>query len=106
MGHHHTRVLQTLPDVEFVAAVDPRDDVPRGSALRGLDVLRTVSELVRRGVDLCVVSTPTGTHEEVALELAEAGVATLIEKPVAQNVKSAQTILDAFERNGVVGCVG
>src|SRR5206468_1420647 len=106
MGRHHARVLRTLPDVELVAAVDARADARQRGAATGLEVLESVSELVRRGIDLCVVSTPTGTHEEIALELAEAGVATLIEKPVAHSSKSAQTILEAFERYGVVGCVG
>jgi UDP-N-acetylglucosamine 3-dehydrogenase len=106
MGRHHVRVLRTLPGVEFVGAVDARAEVRQRSAATGLDVLESVFELVRRGIDLCVVSSPTGTHEEIALELAEAGIATLIEKPVAHSSKSAQTILEAFERSGVVGCVG
>lgn len=106
MGRHHVRVLRTLPDVELVAAVDARAEVRQGSAAIGLEVLESVSELIRRGVDLCVVSSPTGTHEEIALELAEAGIATLIEKPVAHSSKSAQTILEVFGRSGVVGCVG
>jgi UDP-N-acetylglucosamine 3-dehydrogenase len=106
MGRHHARVLRTLPGVEFVAAVDARADVRQASAATGVDALESVSDLVRRGIDLCVVSTPTATHEEVALELAAAGVATLIEKPVAHNSKSAQTILEALDRSGVVGCVG
>jgi UDP-N-acetylglucosamine 3-dehydrogenase len=106
MGRHHARVLRSLPDVELVAAVDAQVDVRQRGAATGLEVLESVSELVGRGIDLCVVSTPTGTHEEIALELAEAGVATLIEKPVAHSSKSAQKILEAFERHGVVGCVG
>ncbi len=55
---------------------------------------------------MCVVATPDRTHEEIGLELAEAGVATLIEKPLAHDAKAAQTIVEAFARNGVLGCVG
>ncbi len=40
-----------------------------------------------------VVTAPTVTHEEIALELAQARVATLIEKPLAYDSKAAQTIL-------------
>jgi UDP-N-acetylglucosamine 3-dehydrogenase len=107
MGRNHARVLRSMPGVEFIAAVDPRAEARQGSAaLAGIDVLESVADLLDRGIDLCVVSTPTATHEEIALQLAEAGVATLIEKPVAHDSKSAQTIVEAFERNGVVGCVG
>jgi predicted dehydrogenase len=69
-------------------------------------VLDTVEELIDRGIDLCVVATPTVTHEEIGLQLAEAGIPTLIEKPLAHDAKAAQTIAEAFERAGVLGCVG
>jgi UDP-N-acetylglucosamine 3-dehydrogenase len=103
MGRHHARVLQGLPDVELVAAADPREEA-RGPV--GVEVLGSVAELLDRGIDMCVVASPTETHEEIGLALAEAGVATLIEKPLAHDSKAAQTLVEAFERNHVVGCVG
>lgn len=104
MGRNHARVLQSLDGVQFVAAVDPRDPVQPGPA--PVEVVATVSELLARGIDMCVVATPTGTHEQIGLELADAGVATLIEKPLAHDSKAAQKIVEAFARNGVIGCVG
>lgn len=104
MGRNHARVLQSLPGVELVAAADPRPPEQRGSGR--VEVVATVSELLARGVDLCVVATPTRTHQEIGLCLAEAGVATLIEKPLGHTAKAAQTISEAFARNGVLGCVG
>ncbi|MGD9527590.1 Gfo/Idh/MocA family protein [Pseudonocardia sp.] len=105
MGRHHARVLGQLPDVELVAAADPSAEAPgRGSVT--VDVVGSVPELLDRGLDLCVVATPTVTHEEIGLQLAEAGVPTLIEKPLAHDSKAAQKLVEAFERNGVVGCVG
>lgn len=105
MGRHHARVLGQLPDVELVAAADPSAEAP-GRASLSVEVVGSVQELLDRGLDLCVVATPTATHEEIGLELAEAGVATLVEKPLAHDSKAAQTLVEAFERNGVVGCVG
>lgn len=104
MGRNHARVLQSLPDVELVAAVDPLDK-PHHASMR-LDVLRGVRELIDRGIDFCVVATPASTHQEIGLELAEAGVPTLIEKPLAHDCKSAQLIVEGFAGNGVLGCVG
>jgi predicted dehydrogenase len=104
MGRNHARVLQQLPGVELVAAVDPRNPDQQGPVR--VEVLESVSELLSRGVDLCTVATPTRTHEQIGLELAEAGVPTLIEKPLAHTAKAAQKIVEAFERNGVIGCVG
>ncbi|WP_214365456.1 Gfo/Idh/MocA family protein [Pseudonocardia sp. H11422] len=104
MGRNHARVLDSLPGVELVAGVDPLD-APHHASMR-IEVLRSVRELIDRGVDLCVVATPTCTHEAIGLELAEAGIATLIEKPLAHDAKAAQTIVEAFARNDVLGCVG
>jgi predicted dehydrogenase len=93
-----------LAGVELVAAVDTRGEARE--TLSGLEVLGAVAELLDRGIDLCVVATPTVTHEEIGVQLADAGVATLIEKPVAHDSKGALAIVEAFERAGVLGCVG
>jgi predicted dehydrogenase len=104
MGRHHARVLRSLPGVELVAAVDGRNEVR--ASFPDIEVLDTVPQLLDRGVDLCVVATPTVTHETIGLQLAEAGIATLIEKPLAHDAKAAQSIVEAFERSGTLGCVG
>ena len=104
MGRNHVRVLQSLPDVELVAAVDPLGR-PHHTSMR-IEVLHTVRELIDRGIDFCVVATPTRTHQVIGQELAEAGVPALIEKPLAHDGKAAQAIVEAFARNGVLGCVG
>jgi predicted dehydrogenase len=45
-------------------------------------------------------------HEEVGLALAEAGVHTLIEKPIAHSVAAGERLVKAFAARGVVGAVG
>lgn len=106
MGRNHSRALQSLDGIDLVAAVDPRGfDAPQHPAMR-VDVLGTVRELLDRRIDLCVIAAPTTFHEPLALELAEAGIPTLVEKPLAHDGKAAQTIAEAFARNGVIGCVG
>ncbi|MBV9920423.1 MAG: Gfo/Idh/MocA family oxidoreductase, partial [Pseudonocardia sp.] len=104
MGRHHARVLGELPDVELVAAVDTRSE--SGAGTRVPEVVGTVEELLDRGIEMCVLATPTVTHEPIAVQLAEAGVATLIEKPLAHDSKAAQQIVDAFTRHATLGCVG
>jgi UDP-N-acetylglucosamine 3-dehydrogenase len=104
MGRNHARVLNALAGIELVAAADPR--IEARNSVTGVEVVPTVRELIERGIDMCVIATPTDTHKQIGLELAEAGVATLIEKPLAHDSKAAQTILEAFERNHVLGCVG
>lgn len=104
MGRHHARVLGSLDGVELVAVADPAGD-PHGVAA-GRTLLGSVDALLAAGLDYCVVAVPTAFHEEVALQLAAAGVHALVEKPLATDVASASRLADAFEAAGLVGAVG
>ena len=104
MGRHHARVLRELDGVELVAVADAFGD-PHGVA-GSLPLLSSVDQLIDAGIDLAVAAVPTILHEEVALKLAEAGVHTLVEKPIANDSASGKRIADAFEERGLVGAVG
>jgi predicted dehydrogenase len=65
-----------------------------------------VEDLIREGIDVAVCAVPTGLHEEVGLALAEAGVHTLVEKPIAASVAAGERLVQAFESRGLVGAVG
>lgn len=104
MGRHHARVLSGLEGVDFVGVVDPMGD--KFGAAQGAPVLDTVEELIALGVDYAVVACPTGLHEQVGMQLAEAGVCALIEKPVADTVAGARRLVEAFESRGLVAGVG
>lgn len=104
MGRHHARVLAGLEGVDFVGVVDPMGD--KFGAAQGAPVLDTVEQLIALGVDYAVVACPTGLHESVGMQLAEAGVCALIEKPVADTVEGARRLVEAFESRGLVAGVG
>ena len=104
MGRHHARILTDSPQVDFVGAVDPGGD--RHQAMRTGVVFDEVDELLGSGIEAAVVAVPTAQHHEVALKLAAAGIHTLIEKPLADNVPRASEIRSAFDENGVLGAVG
>ncbi len=104
MGRHHARVLRQIDGVDLVAAVDSRGDTY--GAVPGLQVGRTIDELLAARLDMAVVAVPTVLHEEVGVALAAAGVATMIEKPVAMTLQAAKRISEAFHSAGVLACVG
>lgn len=104
MGRHHARVLGSLEGVELVATVDPMGD-PHGVAA-GLRVLSSVEEALERGLDYAVLAVPTAFHAQVGLQLAEAGVHVLVEKPLAPDVATAELMAKAFSDRGLVGAVG
>lgn len=104
MGRHHARVLRETEGVELVAIADPGGD-PHGVAGE-LQILPDIDALVDAGIDVAVVAVPTRFHEEAALKLADAGVHTLVEKPIAHTVQAGQRMVEAFSSRGLVGAVG
>lgn len=104
MGRHHARILSRSDDIEFVGAVDPDGDKHRAMT-RG-ELFTDLDDLLSRGIDGAVVAVPTARHHETALRLADAGAATLIEKPLADTLEAAREIRSAFESAGVLGAVG
>lgn len=104
MGRHHARVLGSLDGVDLVAIADPGGDAHGVAGDR--EVLAGVQDIIAAEVDYCVVAVPTAYHEEVGLALAEAGVHALVEKPLAEDVRSARKLAEAFKTAGLVGAVG
>lgn len=104
MGRHHARVLGSLEGVDLVAVSDPMGD-PHGVAA-GREVLKSIDDLIKVGIDYAMVAAPTAFHEELALQLAEAGIHALIEKPLAVDTLAAEKINAAFKSKGLVGAVG
>lgn len=104
MGRHHARNLAALDGVDLVAVADPGGD--KFGAARGLECLETLTEVINVGVDYVMVATPTILHADAALELAEAGVHTMVEKPLAASLAAGRRMVDTFQEAGLVGAVG
>lgn len=104
MGRHHARVIRATPGMELVAVADPVGD--KFDVAGDLPVLSDVDALIAAGLDAAVVAVPTVHHEDVAMALAAAGVATMVEKPIAHSVEAGERVAAAFEEAGVIGCVG
>jgi predicted dehydrogenase len=104
MGRHHVLILRELEGVDLVAVADPGGD--RFGVAGDLQLGQSVQDLIAAKLDLAVVAVPTVLHEEVALALAEAKVATMVEKPVAASAAAARRVADAFAAQDVVACVG
>jgi UDP-N-acetyl-2-amino-2-deoxyglucuronate dehydrogenase len=55
-----------------------------------------------RNIDLASVCTPPSSHAEIAARLLDAGVNTLLEKPMAPSLAECDAILAAADRGGAV----
>ncbi len=106
LGQHHVRLLASLNGVELAGICD----INRGRADEiaskfGGPVFADSRELLGR-VDAVVVAVPTIAHVDVALPFLDAGIATLVEKPIAASVKDADRLVDAAERRGALLATG
>lgn len=104
MGRNHARVLNAIDDVDLVAVADPGGD--RFDMAGSAAIVDTIDDLLTVGVDAAVVATPTMYHLEVGLRLADAGVHTLIEKPLATDGDESGQLVSAFEAANLVNAVG
>lgn len=104
IGRHHSRVLASLPGVDFVGVADPASDTHK--AAQGRPVFKSVSELIAVGIDYAIVAVPTIYHLEVGVELATAGIHTMVEKPISHNMATSMALASAFGNAGLVGAVG
>jgi predicted dehydrogenase len=105
LGKHHARILSTLPGVSLAGVVDVNQE--RAAQIASQYHTQPFSTIGALGkLDLAVIAVPTESHAAIALPLIEAGVHTLVEKPVTQTVSEADTLIAAARRAGVVLAVG
>src|SRR4051812_46128060 len=104
MGSFHLRVLSQMPeDVEVVAAVDP--DPETRARIAGLypsvAVHATLAEaLAGNRPDFAALAAPVEQLPALAAEAFGAGVACMVEKPLAADEDAALEIIRAAESAG------
>ena len=107
MGRHHARVYAQTEGCELVGVVDP--DGQRCADITekwGGRAFETVESLIAAGIDAVTIATPTVRHRVAAEPLLAAGIACLIEKPLAPDVSESQKIVDAADQAGAILQVG
>ena len=104
MGSNHLRILSRLEGIDFIGAVDPVNS----SVIQtnGVESYNSIEQLIGQGLDYCVISTPSGTHCELALVLLNANIGMLIEKPLAINQSEVKKILSHPNCNQLISGVG
>ncbi len=98
----HCSYLRQLPQVEFVGACDLSCERREDFARRWqLPTYAAVDEMLAAAAPQVVhVVTPPATHAAVAVQLLDAGVDVLVEKPMALTVAEAESMVAAARRTG------
>jgi predicted dehydrogenase len=106
LGRHHARIYAAMGGVDLVGVVDtnrPRaDEIARTFATAAIPDAR---DLLGR-VDAVSVAVPTEAHVDVALPFLEAGIAVLVEKPLASSLDEADRLIASAEKHHAVLAVG
>ena len=94
LGRLHARVLTEIPGAQVVGFVETNDAIAAEveSALK-IKRFPSVAALAKE-IECAVVATPTTTHHAVAVELLEAGVDVMIEKPIAATAAEAKELIE------------
>lgn len=107
MGRHHARIYSQMPEVKLVGVVDA--DARRAKSIASeysTAAFTDVEALIAAGVDAVTVAVPTTDHRRIAEPLLRAGVACLIEKPLAPSVEEAKKLADLADATGTILQVG
>jgi len=106
LGQHHARLLASMDGVELVGICDiNRARADEIGARCGAAAFSDSRELLGR-VDAVTVAVPTAAHLDVAIPFLEAGVATLVEKPIAPSVADADRLVETADRGGALLATG
>ncbi len=106
IGRHHARNLDRMPGVDFIGIAETTVLAAAQAETLGFRVFRSTRELLAAGADAAVICVPTSLHEEVANEFIDAGVALLVEKPLAHSMDAAKRIIARAQRAGLPLMVG
>lgn len=105
MGRHHARVYSEIPNANLVAVSDV-DEEQANSVAQKHDSEVLDSGALLETVDAVSVVVPTQYHYDLVTTCLDADVATLVEKPVLENLERSDELLSKVDAAEVPVQVG
>ncbi|TVY53861.1 UDP-N-acetylglucosamine 3-dehydrogenase, partial [Lachnellula suecica] len=108
IGHRHGSSVLTNPSTTLTALVEPSPSGPSTAAFLHTTHYTSLSSLLAspHKPDAAIVCTPNNTHVSLSLELIEAGVHVLVEKPISESVEEGRVLVERAREKGVKLLVG
>lgn len=102
----HAPFISTTPGLRLSVVVTGNEE-RRDRALRehtGVEVVGTADEVWERApeLDLAVIATPNDIHLPLGLAALEAGLAVVVDKPLALNAEEGRALVDAAAERGLM----
>ncbi len=106
MGRLHCRFYSQMPQVKLVGVYDANPEVTAAAAEEfNTKPFGRLSDLLAQTA-AATIAVPTTAHPEIARDCMKAGVACLIEKPLAKDVAEARKIVEWGKASNVTVQVG
>ena len=106
LGQIHAKIYHQMDNVDLVMLADTKlESVNALASEYDCKVTSNYLELIDN-VDAVSIVVPTSAHFDVAQPFLEAGVATLLEKPIAATVDEAKKLVDLAAQNNAPLLIG
>lgn len=105
VAHLHAKSFQTIENCELVAVYNHHlGRAQEFAAAYGIKAFDSMEQMVKEtGVQAVSICTPHPNHAKAAVEAADLKLSLAIEKPLAISLEDCDMILQAVQRNQVVG---
>jgi predicted dehydrogenase len=106
-GQRHVSYLQREPLCEVVAIADPMPAAAEFATAHGYRYFSDYNAMLDvTKPEGAVIASPNALHAPIGMACAERGVHILVEKPIAETLAAAQSLVTAAENAGVALLVG
>ena len=106
LGQIHAKIYNSMPNVDLVMLADPHEEVIKPLAEQyGCEYTANFMDMLDK-VDAVSIVVPTSLHYDVAQPFLEAGIATLLEKPIAASVDEARKLVELAAQNEAPFLIG
>lgn len=106
LGRFHTLNYAQIPKADLVGVMDVDTEKAKNVAAEAQCKAFESLDALLNQVDAVSVVVPTDLHHEIGQKVMERGIHCLVEKPIAQDVKEAQDLIQKAKEKNVVFQVG
>src|SRR3989338_3763668 len=108
MGRHHARIYPEIIGCKLVAVADLDETIGKSVAEKsGCNYFKSYHEMLEKEMpDIVSVCVPTSMHYQVTRDVIEAGINAIVEKPITNELKSAQELVQLAKQKGIKFTVG
>ncbi len=107
IGQRHAKLIEAGADANLSAIVDPTDAASSFAAETGAPWFASIAEMLAADrPDGLIIATPNQLHMDHGLQAVAAGLPALIEKPIADSVAAAETLVSAADAANVPLLIG